>query len=133
VARRFVHFPLPQHRFARPAARAAECAALEGRFSEMHDVLMAKQDSFGLKSWTSYARDASVKDTIRFGKCVSQNEKVPRVEDGVALGTQLEISGTPTIVIDGWRFEAPPSDTLLRQTIEALLAGRKPPGVKARA
>src|SRR5687767_13073569 len=32
VAFVFVHFPLPNHRFAMPGARAAECALAQGRF-----------------------------------------------------------------------------------------------------
>src|SRR5687768_1017526 len=38
VAVAFVHLPLSIHRFARPAARAAECALVQGRFAEFIDV-----------------------------------------------------------------------------------------------
>lgn len=50
VAYRFVHFPIGNHRFARPAARAAECAATSGDFGPFLDTVFAKQDSLGLKS-----------------------------------------------------------------------------------
>jgi len=50
----YVHYPLESHRFARPAARAAECAALQSRFRQFHDALFHKQDSLGLKSWAGY-------------------------------------------------------------------------------
>jgi hypothetical protein len=38
------HWPLAQHRFAFPAARASECAAEQGRFKQFHDALYAQQD-----------------------------------------------------------------------------------------
>ena len=48
VALAFVHFPLASHRFAVPAARAAECADRYGRFGGLADLLFAKQDSLGI-------------------------------------------------------------------------------------
>jgi protein-disulfide isomerase len=44
-----VHFPLPMHRFAEPAARVAECAGDQGRFEAMYDLLFEQQDKFGSK------------------------------------------------------------------------------------
>src|SRR5262249_27765533 len=49
----FVHFPLSIHRFARPAARAAECARTSGRFFEFVSAVFAKQDSMGLRTWSA--------------------------------------------------------------------------------
>ena len=44
VRRVFRHFPVPsKHPRARAAAEAAEAAALQGRFWEMHDALFADQ------------------------------------------------------------------------------------------
>lgn len=85
----FIHFPLPVHRFARPAAKASECAADQRKFASFHDVVYAKQDSLGLKSWTSYAREAGVPDTIRFARCVASQGEIARVEAGVALADRL--------------------------------------------
>lgn len=127
VSRRFVHFPLPMHRFAVPAARAAECAAQQEAFASMHDVLLDKQDSLGLKSWGSYARDAGVEDTAAVAKCSASTTPVPRVSAGTALGSTLGVRSTPTVVIKGWRFFVPPDDTLLRETIAAVAAGQAPP------
>jgi protein-disulfide isomerase len=63
VALVYVHYPLPMHRFAIPAARAAECAGEQDRFAEMHDALFSKQDSLGLKSWMSFASETAIRDT----------------------------------------------------------------------
>ena len=66
VAVVFVHLPLAMHRFARPAARVAECGAAQGRFSNLVDALYQRQDSFGIRSWAAYGRDAGVEDTLAF-------------------------------------------------------------------
>lgn len=121
----YIYYPLPMHRFARPAARAAECAAAQGRFGEFQGVVYDKQDSLGFKSWASYAVDAGVRDTGRFARCASDTVRLSRVEAGVALASKLKVSGTPTVIINGWRFAVPPYDSLSEQ-IARILAGKAP-------
>lgn len=121
VALVFVQDPLSIHRFARPAANAAECAALQGRFAAFHDRLYARQDSLGLKAWTSYAIDAGVADTSAFRECVRSNSAAHFVESGLAAARRLNVHTTPTVLINGWRFPYPPDEAQFDSTISALL------------
>jgi protein-disulfide isomerase len=125
VALVFVHFPLPMHRFAIPAARAAECAREHGRFAEFREALYDKQDSLGLKAWASYARDVGIRDTVEFAKCNSGSATVAQIAAGQTLATKLGVRATPTVVINGWRFYTPPSDSALAQIVAAALAGSR--------
>jgi protein-disulfide isomerase len=122
----FVHLPLSMHRFARPAARAVECAHPFGKFHELVDVIYDKQDSLGLKSWSSYALEAGVIDTLRFVRCVSETSTLPMVEAGIAAARRLNVTGTPTVIINGWRYDAPPSASELDQAVADIRAGKKP-------
>ena len=122
----FVHFPLPQHRFARPAARAAECANEQGRFDEFHGLIYEKQDSLGLKSWVSFASESRVPDLAHFDKCASDTVRVARIEEGVRLGKELAVAGTPTVLLNGWRYRSPPNRVELLRGIEMLAAGKMP-------
>ena|SRR5688572_11003018 len=126
VSMLFVHFPLPSHRFARPTARAAECAATQGRFEGFADLLFRKQDSLGLKSWVSFAAEAGISDTARFAACARDTVAIARIDRGLALGRKIGVRGTPTIIVNGWRFATPPTDSQLVKTISSLLSGRKP-------
>jgi len=126
IAVTFVHFPLPGHRFAEPAARAAECAADQGRFSAMQDQLFANQNSFGLKPWSDFAKASGVPDLQAFDVCVKQETPVPRVENGKKAGEQLDVRSTPNIIINGWKLAQPPSASQLQAMIEAVLAGKNP-------
>ncbi len=124
---RFVHWPLPNHRFARPGAEAAECAAQQGRFPEYLDALFGRQDSLGLKSWTGYAADAGVPDTLAFLNCLRNPGPLrARIDSGAVTAERLGFFGTPTILANGWRFPAPPSSVRLREVIQDLVAGRDP-------
>jgi protein-disulfide isomerase len=122
----FVHFPLPNHRFARPAARALECARIESKFVEMLDYLYEKQDSFGLKPWSAYAHDIGISNARRFGLCASDTVRVPAIEAGVALGERLGLHTTPTILVNGWRYVGGLDQAQLAAVIKELLAGRHP-------
>jgi protein-disulfide isomerase len=120
----FVHFPLPQHRFARPAARAAECARSQGRFGAMARSIYRFQDSLGLRPWSTYASEAGVKDTAEFNRCIAERGPVPAVEAGFEAGKQIGLSGTPTVIVNGWRYRYPPTAEVLFGAIGDLLAGR---------
>ncbi|HKO19218.1 MAG TPA: thioredoxin domain-containing protein [Acidobacteriaceae bacterium] len=112
VALLLVQDPLSIHRFAKPAALAAECAEKQGQWVAFQDRLFAKQDSFGLKSWTSYAREAGIRDTTSFAACVANTTRSARLEAGVAAAQQINVLGTPTVLIDGWRYAVAPYDSL---------------------
>ena len=126
IAYIFVHYPLTNHRFAMPAARAAECARHQDSFMSMVDVLFDNQDSLGLRTWSSMAFDASVADTIGFNRCMSDSTQFEAIDSGLALGSRLGVRGTPTIVINGWRYDYAPSPAEIERIALEILAGREP-------
>jgi protein-disulfide isomerase len=128
VALTFVHLPLPTHRFAEPAARVAECAGDQGRFEAMHDLLFESQDKFGLKPWSEFATEAGVADSAAFEACIKRTEPIPRVTEGKALGNTLDVQGTPTVVINGWKLGRPPTLDELDRMVKGILIGKSPVG-----
>ena len=119
----FVHYPLSYHRFARPAARAAECADRMGTFSALYALLYQKQDSLGLKSWTSYAREAGISDTAAFVACMQEANEPARIQRGIEEGKRIAVAGTPTILINGWRLLSTPTADELVRMVRAIAAG----------
>lgn len=121
----YVPFPLARiHRFAEPAAKAAECADQQGRFVAIEALLYAKQDSFGLKSWASYAHEVGVPDTSRFTACTQSNAKVGRLEASRELASRLQATATPTVIVNGWRYPVPPDSAELVRIVDSLIRGR---------
>jgi protein-disulfide isomerase len=117
-----VHSPLPQHRFAIPAARAAECAVEQGRFPQMQDALYAYQDSLGFFSWHRYAEIAGVPDSAQFAECIAHPRSLVRVDSGQALSARLSIPGTPTFLVNGHVVAGGGPDSLrslIRSALEA--------------
>lgn len=127
----FIHLPLRSHPFALPAARAVECAHAEGQFADLVDLLYERQDSMGgqnpddAKVWSAYAREVGVLDTARFTRCMQDSTTPPAVEAGLKIAKEHSIRGTPTVIINGWRYSTPPSDSELVRDVGRLLAGKR--------
>jgi protein-disulfide isomerase len=98
----FRHFPLTEiHPHALAASAAAEAAALQERFWEMHELLFHHQTALEDDDLRRYAAelelDVTVFDGDRSGAGVL--ERIRRdVQSGIASG---EVRGTPTLFIDG--------------------------------
>lgn len=122
----FVHFPLPNHRFALPAARAVECAASRGQFAELVTALFEKQDSIGLKPWGEFAREAGIPDTAAFGRCAVDPARIARIDDGRAYGAKIQVRSTPTVLINGWRYGRAPALDELEDIVARIRKGGSP-------
>jgi protein-disulfide isomerase len=97
----FRHYPLEYHRYAYASARAAECAAAQGRFEPMYHALYAAQDSLGIVSWNELARRASLPDLGRYDVCMRDTSRIARVERDRTAEENLKIPGTPAVILDG--------------------------------
>jgi protein-disulfide isomerase len=126
VSYEFIHFPLPSHSQALPAARAAECAGKSKRFGEAVDFIFDHQDSLGRKPWRWFAKGSGVTDVAAFESCMKDTSSIPIVQAGLALGKKIDLIGTPTVYLNGWRYGGVPADTELVRAIGDILAGRRP-------
>lgn len=104
------HFPLESiHPHARTAALASECAAAQGRFEPYHNLLFLKQDSIGVVSWSTFAERAGVTDLSAFRTCLENERYDVAVRRDVTLARQLDIRGTPTLIIGRELLEGVPT------------------------
>lgn len=113
------YVPLPYHEMGYPAARAAECAAEQGRFEPYYDKLYENTHELGKVSFSGLAVQAGVPDIKKFDACAAKTEPVKRIEDdqALALGT-LQIRGTPTVIVNGQMYYYAPKMPVLKQMIE---------------
>jgi protein-disulfide isomerase len=107
------HYPLSTHPHARAAAKASECAGAQGRFEPFHDALFASTDSIGVVPWERFARIAGVPDVTRFKACAASEASVPALALDTAAGHELQVTGTPTMLVNERLITGvPPMDTL---------------------
>jgi protein-disulfide isomerase len=109
------------HKLAFPAAIAAECAADGGQFSSFHRIVFANQDSIGKTSWTSFARQAGIVDTVKFLACMASPAARANVVRDTLAAHSLGVTGTPTFLVNDLEVLGfPGADSLTRYVERAL-------------
>ena len=116
----FRNFPIPtNHRHALHAAEAAEAASAAGRFWEMHDRLFEHQDALEDEDLASYAEAVGL-DRHQFARDLASGKYAATVREHVASGERSGVRGTPTLFLNGARYEQPWDEATLTGAIEAL-------------
>jgi protein-disulfide isomerase len=105
VKLQYHHFPLIQiHPNAMPASLAAEAAADQGKFWEMHDMIFERQEEWSRTpnaeaSFVQYAIQLGM-DANKFQQSMRSPETRDRVLADVTKGNAV-VGGTPTFIING--------------------------------
>lgn len=144
----FRHFPLAQiHGNATAAHRAAEAAAKQGKFWEMHDLLYQRQASWRTSNsgavghngvpiyndnpslvFEGYATELGL-DLDQYKADVRVSTNLATINADIDRGKADEVSGTPTFVLNGKKIEDSSSiDTVEKfaALIEQVLADAAP-------
>jgi protein-disulfide isomerase len=95
----FRHFPLERiHPQAFKASEAAECAAAQGKFWEMHDRLFANQQMLMPPDLLKHGEAVGL-DAAKFAGCLTPGTTAPRIRGDLTLGAQAGVSATPNFFL----------------------------------
>lgn len=126
VSIRLVHYPLPGHRFAIPAANAAECALAYNKFAEFVDAVFRKQRRVGVAKWSEFAKSAGIENdrvAAAIEMCADSDDIAPFVQSGMDLGRELAVSMTPTVIIAGQKWPRTPALGELIAAVDSINGG----------
>ncbi|MFC5289763.1 DsbA family protein [Actinokineospora guangxiensis] len=136
------NYPLDSHPLAVPAARAAEAAAEQDKFSEMYHLIYQNYQEWAVapdgqqlsddtaragQVFLGYAERLGL-DTAKFTADLDSPAVQARIDKDTADGKTAGVSGTPTIFVNGQKFEATGDtfadvDRQLRELVDRELAG----------
>ncbi|QEC50614.1 Na+/H+ antiporter NhaA [Baekduia soli] len=120
------HLPLTDvHPNAQLAAEAAEAAARQGAFWEMHDRLLAHQDDLAVSDLYRHAAALEL-DLERFSDDLGRRRTAPRVAEDVAGADASGVSGTPTFFVNGRRHQGVYDVDTLTREIKAAAGALRP-------
>lgn len=121
-----VHYPLAYHPFAAASARAALCANSVGEFDRAHTGLMDSATSVDQGKLEFLA--ALLPESVRrdFVKCVSDNRMQAELERHVTVSEAIGLTGTPTVLVNGWRVKLPDGPSTLREWVLRTREGKSP-------
>lgn len=106
----FRNFPLQQsHRFALVAAQAAEAAAQQNKFWEMHDAIYEHQDQLSDAYLFLLAEQIGL-DVDQFQVDLEAQDILKKVEDDFESGIRSGVNGTPSFFVNGERFDGAATD-----------------------
>lgn len=122
----FRHLPITTvHPRAQLAAEAAEAAAAQGKFWEMHDLLFAYRGPLDEERLLRFAADLGL-DTARFQRELDEHVYADRVREDFLSGVRSGANGTPAFFLNGLRYDGP-------WDLDSLIAEiEKPLGVQVR-
>jgi protein-disulfide isomerase len=114
----FRNFPLTQsHPYALIAAEAAEAAALQGKFWEMHDLIYEKQGFLEPGILPAWANQVGL-DLEKFGIAIKHGDVTTRIKEDRMSGIQSGVNGTPCFFINGARYDDMPDYNSLLSALE---------------
>jgi|CXWL01.1.fsa_nt_gi protein-disulfide isomerase len=122
----YVPYPLSYHEHARPAALVAECLEGSDQLRAWSDSLFAGQDSIGRKPLSRFLYTIGVRDTQAVLACANGRAAAASVDAGLEFGKSVQLAGTPTTLVNGWRSPVPVTPAELDRAIRNVKRGSPP-------
>ena len=113
------------------AAQAAEAAAEQDKFWEVHHLLYAQQENWvnmsveDFEQWLSAQVSALGMDVDQFEADLRREDIVARVEEAWENGQKIGLPGTPLILINGQIYGGPRNYNSLNDIVQLILLGKR--------
>ncbi len=122
----FRNFPLSVHPNAQITSKAAEAAALQGKFWEMHNMLYEKQNEWATSQnpkeiLAGYAKSIGL-DVDKFNNDL--DKVTGQVNSDYEMGNKFGVSSTPTFFINGQKYPGVQQEGQLQALIDQLSQGK---------
>jgi protein-disulfide isomerase len=119
----YKNLPLGFHKEALPAAKACLAADMQGKFWEMEELVFKNPKKLKDKDLKGYAKEIGL-DVERFEKDYKSDEVDKRVQEDMAEAKKAQVTGTPTLFLNGKRVKNR-SEEAMKEDIKSILEGKK--------
>jgi protein-disulfide isomerase len=116
----FKEFPLEEHSQAELAASAAVAAQKQGKFWAMHDAMYANRNNLSRQNILALAKQTGL-DMKRFENDMNSTEVRETIVRDLQDGDRAGVQGTPTIFINGQRYNGEIALDTLKPILDAEL------------
>ncbi len=120
------HFPLSYHEKAQISAQATEAAGMQGKFWEMLDAIYLNSAEWGelsLEAYTDWLNTKATEldlDVTLFNQDIESDAVIQKVADDVTSGRQANITGTPTVYLNGSLYSGQRSIEILSAILDLI-------------
>lgn len=133
----FRNYPLPMHPWAKDAAEVAGCAALQSdtAFWKMNAYLFENQKTFTADNIrdnaTAFALASTGVDKPQFQMCLDKKMAIGGVTQDTDLGNKNGVHATPTLFINGTKYEGMKDAAALRAILASIRKSQQADGSAA--
>lgn len=119
------NYPYKYRDFARIAAEASLAAMDQGKYWEMHDLLLARSPKLDRASLIAYAGELGL-DVKKFTGSIDSGKHAKNIDSDLNLAESIDLYNTPTLYINGRQVVGERPFEFLKKIIEEELtaAGR---------
>ena len=113
------------------AALAAEAAAEQGKFWEMHDLLFDQQSNWinlsvdDFKQWLTAQVPGLGLDAAQFRSDYAREDIIAKVQKAWEDGTKINLPGTPIVVLNRELYQGPRDYTSLNDIVQLIILGER--------
>lgn len=127
----FVNFPLPMHPNATPAAEVAMCAARQGKFWPVHDLIFRNQKTWApltapAEYFLTFADSASLNRSA-FQECLSADATLAEVKSDAEAAVRSGAKSTPSFYIEGGIMAGAQPLAVFRPILDSVYAAKTAP------
>lgn len=94
------NYPYKYHDYSHLAAEASLAAGDQGKYWEMHDIMIKKSPRLDKKSLMKYAKEVGL-DLNLFTDSIDKKKHAAKIERDSKLAVDMNIFGTPAFFING--------------------------------
>lgn len=108
------------HQYACDAAVTARCAGSIGKFWDMYYKIFDNQTSIDPTRLLAWSKEAGLTDQ-QINDCKASKDILNKIQDDIKQANGAGLQGTPTIFINGKKYNGPVDFETLRSVVQALL------------
>jgi len=120
----FKHFPLGFHKQAQLAAEASMAAHAQGKFWEYHDLIFQNQRKLERPNLEAFAQQLGL-DMDKFNKALDEGLYKERVAEDMDMCKKAGVRGTPTIFVNGRKYQGERESGKMVELIDKELLKKK--------
>lgn len=99
----YKQYPLSFHAQAKNAAKASLAAGEQGKFWEMHDIIFENFTKLSPEKFVEFAGQIGL-DVAKFIADYNSDKYEKQIQQDIALGNSVGVTGTPTLFVNGKRM-----------------------------
>ena len=120
----FKHFPLGFHKQAQLAAEASMAAHAQGKFWEYHDLMFQDSKALARTDLENHAQQLGL-NMDKFNEALDNGTYKERVQEDMTLGQGAGVRGTPSIYVNGRKYDGPREGPKMIEIIDKQILKKK--------